>query len=255
MKRIQSYFLVIASAVLILNTSCSNMNKTQKGAVIGAGGGAVVGGAIGKVAGNTALGAIIGAAVGGTTGAVIGKKMDKQAEDIKNTVPSAKVERVGEGITVEFSNAVMFAFNSYALTQTADSTLNDLITILNKYPNTNIEVQGHTDSTGTFEYNQTLSENRAHAAAQYLRDHGIASARITEKGYGKTAPKYPNSTAEGRAMNRRVEFVISANDEMNKEAQQEINQGQGTQNQNQQQLNQGNQNQQQLRRHKRAKYQ
>jgi len=205
------------------------MNKTQKGTVIGAGGGAVVGGAIGKAAGNTALGAIIGAAVGGTAGNVIGRKMDKQAEDIKKTVPSAKVERVGEGITVEFSNAVMFAFNSYALTPTANGTLNDLITVLNKYPDTNIEVQGHTDSTGTHEYNQTLSENRAHAASQYLRDHGIASSRITEKGYGETAPKYPNATAEGRAMNRRVEFVISANDQMKKEAQQESQGNQKTQ--------------------------
>ena len=229
MKRIQPYFLVLASAILLLNTLCSNMNKTQKGTAVGAGGGAVVGGVIGKAAGNAALGAIIGAVVGGATGNVIGRKMDKQADDIKNTVPSAKVERVGEGITVEFSNAVMFAFNSYALTQTADTTLNTLITILNKYPNTNIEVQGHTDSTGTLEYNQTLSESRAHSAAQYLRDHGIATARITEKGYGKTAPKYPNSTAEGRAMNRRVEFVITANDQMKKEAQQESNSGQKTQ--------------------------
>jgi len=224
MKIIKSSFLVLVAAVLMFITSCSNMNKTQKGTVIGAGGGAVVGGVIGKAAGNAALGAIIGAAVGGATGNVIGRKMDKQAEDIKNTVPSAKVERVGEGITVEFSNNVMFAFNSYALTQAADTTLNNLITILNKYPNTNIEVQGHTDSTGTFEYNQTLSESRAHSAAQYLKDHGIASARITEKGYGKTAPKYPNSTPEGRAMNRRVEFLISANEEMKKEAQQESKQ-------------------------------
>jgi outer membrane protein OmpA-like peptidoglycan-associated protein len=207
------------------------MNKSQKGAVIGAGGGAVVGGAIGKAAGNTALGAIIGAAVGGTAGAVIGKKMDKQAEEIKKTVPSAKVERVGEGITVEFSNNVMFAFNSYALTPTADSTLDNLVTILNKYPNTNIEVQGHTDSTGTHEYNQTLSESRAHAAADYLRTHGIDASRITEKGYGETAPKYPNATAEGRAMNRRVEFVISANEQMKNEAQQESNQNDGTQQQ------------------------
>lgn len=232
MKRIQSYFLVVAAAGIMLSTSaCSNMNKSQKGAVIGAGGGAVVGGAIGKAAGNTALGAIIGAAVGGTAGAVIGKKMDKQAEEIKKTVPSAKVERVGEGITVEFSNNVMFAFNSYALTPTADSTLDNLVTILNKYPNTNIEVQGHTDSTGTHEYNQTLSESRAHAAADYLRTHGIDASRITEKGYGETAPKYPNATAEGRAMNRRVEFVISANEQMKNEAQQESNQNDGTQQQ------------------------
>lgn len=223
MKKIPVYFLVLAAAVLLFTTSCSNMNKSQKGTAIGAGGGAVVGGAIGKATGNTALGAIIGAAVGGTAGAVIGRKMDKQAEEIKNTVPSARVERVGEGITVEFDNAVMFGFNSYELMPAADTTLQNLITILNKYPHTNIEVQGHTDSTGTFEYNQTLSENRAHVAAEYLRNHGIAASRITEKGYGKTAPKYPNATAEGRAQNRRVEFVISADEEMRKEAEQEVN--------------------------------
>lgn len=224
MNYIKSSLLVLAAAVLMFTSSCSNMNKTQKGTAIGAGGGAVVGGVIGKAAGNAALGAIIGAVVGGATGNVIGRKMDKQAEDIKNTVPSAKVERVAEGITVEFSNAVMFGFNSYALTPSADTTLNSLITILNKYPETNIEVQGHTDSTGTFEYNQTLSENRAHSAAQYLKDHGISGTRITEKGYGKTAPKYPNSTPEGRAMNRRVEFLISANEQMKKEAQKEAKQ-------------------------------
>ena len=218
MKSIKLYLLVLTVPALILSTSCSNMNKSQKGAVIGAGGGAVVGGVIGRATGNTALGAIIGAAVGGGAGAVIGKKMDKQAEEIKTTVPSAKVERVGEGITIEFSNSVMFGFNSYALTSGANGTLNDLITILNKYPDTNIEVQGHTDSTGTHEYNQTLSENRAHATAEYLRSNGISSSRITEKGFGETAPKYPNATADGRAQNRRVEFLISANEQMKKEA-------------------------------------
>ncbi len=232
MKKIKSSLLVIAAAMLMFTTSCSNMNKSQKGAVIGSAGGAVVGGAIGKATGNTALGAIIGAAVGGTAGAVIGKKMDKQAEEIKNTVPSAKVERVGEGITIEFSNAVMFGFNSYQLSSAADTTLNNLILILNKYPGTNIEVQGHTDSTGTHEYNQTLSENRAHAAADYLRNHGINTSRISEKGYGETAPKYPNATAEGRAENRRVEFVISANEQMRQEAQQELKQSGDTSNMN-----------------------
>ncbi len=132
------------------------------------GGGAVVGGVIGKISGNTAFGAIIGAAVGGTAGAVIGKSMDKQADDIKNTVPSAKVERVGEGIMVEFSNSVLYAFNSSDLNPGSDATLDDLITVLNKYPETNIEVQGHTDSTGTHEYNQGLSERRAASVADYL---------------------------------------------------------------------------------------
>ena len=221
MKLFRSAMLFITVAILLITTSCSNLNKTQKGGAIGAGGGAVVGGVIGKISGNTALGAIIGAAVGGTAGAIIGKNMDKQADDIKNTVPSAKVERVGEGITVEFSNNVLYAFNSADLNAASYSTLTDLITVLNKYPDTNIEVQGHTDSTGTLEYNQALSEKRAASVADYLEAHSIASARITTKGFGKTAPKYDNGTPEGRAQNRRAEFLITANDKMKNDAEQQ----------------------------------
>lgn len=219
--KLKSSLWIFAVSLIFVSTSCSNLNRTQKGAAIGAGSGAVVGGVIGKLSGNTALGAILGAAVGGTAGAVIGKKMDKQADDIKNTVPSAKVERVGEGITIEFSNSVLYAFNSGDLTSAADPTLTDLITVLNKYPDTNIEVQGHTDSTGTHEYNQGLSERRASSVADYLKAHGISSSRITTKGFGETAPKYDNGTTDGRAQNRRAEFLITANDKMKKEAQQE----------------------------------
>ncbi len=221
MKLYRSLILSVIAAALLIATSCSNLNKTQKGAAVGAGGGAVVGGVIGKISGNTALGAIIGAAVGGTAGAIIGKNMDKQADDIKNTVPSAKVERVGEGITIEFSNNVLYAFNSAELNAASYPTLTDLITVLNKYPDTNIEVQGHTDSTGTYEYNQTLSEKRAASVADYLRAHGIGSVRITTKGFGKTAPKYDNGTPEGRAQNRRAEFLITANDKMKQDAEQQ----------------------------------
>ena len=220
MKKIYSSISLFLISLILIGTSCSNLNRTQKGGAIGAGGGAVVGGVIGKISGNTALGAIIGAAVGGTAGAVIGRRMDKQADDIKTTVPSAKVERVGEGIEIEFSNSVLYAFNSGDINSSSYPTLNDLITVLNKYPDTNIEVQGHTDSTGTLEYNQTLSEKRAASVADYLRAHNIASDRITTKGFGKTAPKYDNGTAEGRAQNRRAEFLITANDKMKKEAQQ-----------------------------------
>ncbi len=224
MKLLRSSMLLFTTAILLINSSCSNLNKTQKGGAIGAGGGAVFGGVIGKLSGNTALGAIIGAAVGGTAGAIIGKNMDKQADEIKSTVPSAKVQRVGEGIEVEFSNSVLYAFNSAELNSAAYPTLQNLITVLNKYPNTNIEVQGHTDSTGTPEYNQVLSEKRAQSVADYLKAQGIDALRITTKGFGKTAPKYDNSTAEGRAQNRRVEFLITANDKMKKDAQQQSGQ-------------------------------
>ena len=200
------------------------MSRTQKGAAIGTGGGAAVGAVIGKAAGNTALGAIIGAAVGGVGGAVIGRKMDKQAEEIKNEVPGAKVERVEEGIVVEFSSAVLFGFDQSNLQGAAQGTLNDLITILNKYPDTNLEIQGHTDNTGTDAYNQSLSEKRASSVAGYLTSHGIKSSRIKTVGMSKNYPKYTNETAEGRSQNRRVEFLITANDKMKADAQKEAQQ-------------------------------
>ena len=113
--------------------------------------------------GNTALGAIIGAAVGGATGAVIGHQMDKQAEEIKKTVPDAKVERVGEGIVVEFSSNVLFAFDKSDLSADSKINLHKLVTVLDSYPDTDIEVQGHTDSKGSESYNMSLSERRANA--------------------------------------------------------------------------------------------
>jgi outer membrane protein OmpA-like peptidoglycan-associated protein len=158
-------FIVIMSAALIF-AGCSSMNKTQKGAVIGAAGGGAAGAVVGKTAGNTALGAIIGVAVGGTAGAIIGNKMDKQAEEIAKTVPDAKVIRVEEGIVVEFSSAVLFGFDKSALTNDSKSSLNKLVTVLGSYPDTDIEIQGHTDSKGTSAYNQNLSVERAFAVAQ-----------------------------------------------------------------------------------------
>lgn len=208
-------------AVAFLLGSCKNMNKSQKGAVIGAGGGAAVGAVIGKAAGNPALGAIIGATVGGVTGAVIGRKMDKQAEEIKNEVPGAKVERVEEGIIVEFNNKILFGFDKADLGDAAKGSLDELVTILNKYPDTNIEIQGHTDNTGTDSYNLGLSERRANAVATYLRSRNVNSSRLTIKGFGETAPKYTNDTEDGRSMNRRVDFLITANEKMKSDAKKE----------------------------------
>jgi outer membrane protein OmpA-like peptidoglycan-associated protein len=215
---------LIVAAMCLLAVSCStykNMNKSQQGAVIGGGGGAAVGAIVGKISGNTALGALIGAAVGGTAGAVIGHEMDKQAAEIQNDIPTAKVQRVAEGIEVEFSSKVLFGFDSYKLTDSSKSSLNQLIMVMNKYAETNIEVQGHTDSLGSAEYNQKLSEERAQSVAAYLLANNIASSRVTTKGYGMLYPKYSNSTADGRAQNRRVEFLISANDKMKTDAQKE----------------------------------
>lgn len=197
-----------------------NATRTQKGAAIGGAAGAVGGTIIGKAAGNKTLGTILGAVIGGSAGAIIGKDMDKQAEQIKNDIPGAKVERVDEGIKVEFNEKILFAFSKSDIGDSAKDNLNKLVAILNKYPNTNIEIQGHTDSRGTDEYNMGLSLRRANAVRDYLQSQGIAGTRMTTRGFGESAPAYSNDTPEGMAQNRRVEFLITANDKMKADAEQ-----------------------------------
>jgi outer membrane protein OmpA-like peptidoglycan-associated protein len=220
-KNLLTSFLIIA----LIAFGCKSMNKSQKGAVIGTAGGAAAGAVIGKAAGNTVLGAVIGATVGGVAGAVIGHQMDKQAEEIKKDIPEAVVVRVGEGIVIEFNNKILFGFDQSSLSADARINLDKLVAILQKYPDTNIEVQGHTDSKGTVAYNQELSERRAVAVAYYLSGYGIspsrviiATSRLTTIGFGELLPKYTNTTADGQSQNRRVEFLVSANEKMKAEA-------------------------------------
>jgi len=213
MKKMRLSLIMVLSAVLIFS-GCSSLNKTQKGGAVGVVAGGAMGAVIGKATGNTALGAIIGATVGGATGAVIGHQMDKQAEEIKKTVPDAKVERVGEGIVVEFSSNILFGFDKSSLSAEAKTNLDKLVTVLNTYPDTDIEVQGHTDSKGSESYNMNLSVQRASAVSDYLRTKGITTSRISIKGFGETTPKYTNDTETGRSQNRRVEFLITANEQM-----------------------------------------
>ncbi len=213
--------LISSTCILLLAGSCKSLNKTQKGAAIGTAGGAAAGAVIGRAAGNTALGAIIGATVGGVTGAVIGRKMDKQAEEMKRNVPGAKVERVGEGIIVEFNDKILFGFDKSNLSSATQNNLDELVTILKKYPDTDIEIQGHTDNKGSQSYNQDLSERRASSVAAYLRSHDIPSNRMSTKGFGETAPKYSNETENGQAQNRRVEFLVTANEKMKEDAKKE----------------------------------
>ena len=220
MKTLKNLTIIILSAALILQ-GCASMNKTQKGAVIGTATGTAMGAVIGHASGNTALGAVIGAAVGGTAGAIIGHQMDKQAEEIKDKVPEAKVERVGEGIVVELSSQILFGFDQADLSTEAKSNLDQLVKVLNEYPDTDIELQGHTDSRGSEAYNQTLSERRAGAVSSYLASRGINNTRLSTKGFGETMPKYDNDTEEGRAQNRRVEFLITANEKMIEQAKEE----------------------------------
>jgi outer membrane protein OmpA-like peptidoglycan-associated protein len=216
--RFLSFSLVMLA---VFFSGCKSLNRTQKGAGIGAAGGGAAGAVIGRASGNTALGAIIGATVGGVAGAVIGRQMDKQAEEIKNEVPGAQVERVGEGIIVEFNDKILFGFDKSDLSSAAEANLDKLKDVLDKYPDTNIEIQGHTDSDGTDRYNKTLSERRSSSVATYLRGKGVPSSRIVTKGFGETAPKYSNDSEDGKSQNRRVEFLITANEKMKTEAKKE----------------------------------
>ncbi|MCW0483806.1 OmpA family protein [Prolixibacteraceae bacterium A06] len=122
---------------------------------------------------------------------------------------------------VEFDSSVLFALNSFSLTGDATANLDKLYIILSEYPDTNIEIQGHTDSSGSEAYNQTLSEQRAGSVSSYLLKKGVGANRVTTKGYGELSPKYDNATETGRIQNRRVEFVITANEKMISEAEAE----------------------------------
>jgi outer membrane protein OmpA-like peptidoglycan-associated protein len=208
----------------LLASGCKSMSRSQKGAVIGAAGGGAAGAVIGRAAGNTAMGAIIGATVGGVTGAVIGRKMDKQAEEMKEVLGDAEVRREGEGIVVVFKEQVLFGFDRSDLNAQAKLNLDKLSNVLKKYPDTDIQIIGHTDSRGAEDYNQGLSNRRATAASTYLNTTGIVNSRITTKGMGESDPIATNDTDEGRALNRRVEFVITANEKMKAEAMREAGQ-------------------------------
>ena len=211
----------MAMICIAIAGGCKTATKSQKGAVIGAGGGAVIGGVIGKATGNTARGAIIGAVLGGVGGAIIGRKMDKQAEEMKKVLGDAEVIRDGEGIVINFKDKVLFGYDQSDLGASAITNLDKLVTILKKYPDTDIEIIGHTDSNGSDDYNQALSERRANAVRVYLNNNGIAAGRLKAIGKGETDPVAANDAEEGRAQNRRVEFVITANEKMKEEAKKE----------------------------------
>ena len=228
MKKI-SLFLV-ASLFLLGNlfTSCEavkNTNKTQRGAAIGALGGAILGGVLGNnigKGGNGALGAVLGGVIGGVAGGVIGNKMDKQARQIETALPGAQVERVGEGIRLVLGeNAVRFDTSKSTLTASAKVNLDKLLPVFNQYSDTNIQVYGYTDGTGSAEYNLKLSEQRAASVKAYLTSKGLSPARFTTTGLGIADPIATNDTPEGRSQNRRVEFAITANDKMVQDAQKE----------------------------------
>lgn len=213
--------LALATFLAMGTSGCStwnSMNNKEKGAVIGAGGGAAAGAVIGKQVGNTAAGAIIGAAVGGTAGAIIGHQMDQQAKELDGDLANADVERVGEGIVVKFDSGILFDFDSSDLRPTARNNLTELAASLQKYPKTNVMIVGHTDAQGTDDYNMNLSYRRANSAAQYLMGQGVSRSRIQTAGRGETEPIASNDTEAGRQENRRVEVAIFASDQLQDEA-------------------------------------
>ncbi|MGI4873340.1 MAG: OmpA family protein [Janthinobacterium lividum] len=197
------------------------MSKTVKGGIIGGLGGAAGGAILGRVIGGksgTAKGAILGAVVGGAGGALIGRKMDKQAAELRRDLDGATVERVGEGIKITFASGILFASNSSTLTPSAAGNIDELATTLQKYADTNITIEGHTDASGSDAINQPLSERRAQAVANELTTKGVDTSRIAAKGYGSTQPVGDNTTVAGKAANRRVEVAIFANEKMQKAA-------------------------------------
>ncbi|WP_019988080.1 OmpA family protein [Rudanella lutea] len=212
-------FTLLSGDVL---TSCKsakrNTNKTQRGAAIGAAGGAAVGGIIGRRSGNTVMGAILGATVGGAAGAVIGRRMDKAAEEMQRDLPNAKVERVGEGIKITFGSDILFDVGKYDLKPQTRKDLADFAQTLQKYQDTDILVEGHADATGSDELNLRLSRQRADAVADYLKAQGVKAGRMDEKGYGESQPVADNDTEAGRQKNRRVDIAVFANDKMKRDA-------------------------------------
>jgi outer membrane protein OmpA-like peptidoglycan-associated protein len=217
MKKVLS--IICICSVLTFNYNCKaiqNANKSQKGAGIGVIGGAIAGGLIG---GNI-KGALIGAAIGGAGGAIIGKQMDKQAQKIEEVLPGAEVERIGEGIQVVFDDksGVTFGLNSANLTTASKANLDKIAQVFLEFPDTELMLEGHTDSSGDDAYNMTLSNNRAKSVATYLQAKGVDASRMSVKGYGETAPRFDNATKEGQAKNRRVEIGISANEKMIEDA-------------------------------------
>ncbi len=207
---------VVLAGALSLGTACAR--NATRGAVIGGAGGAVVGGVIGAASGSTAKGAIIGAAVGGAAGSIIGDQMDRRAREIRQDIPGAKVERVGEGILVTFETGLLFGVDSSRVRPAAQENLRNLAANLDKYPDTDLLIVGHTDSTGTDSYNESLSRRRAAAVSEYLAAQGVARARLRTDGRGEAEPVAANSSESGRQQNRRVEVAIYANQQMREQA-------------------------------------
>lgn len=214
------------SAMLLISFSgCNSMSKTLQGGLLGGGGGAAVGAGIGALIGKgkgAAIGGAIGAVAGGVAGTLIGKHMQKKADELA-AIQGASVSTVTDnngftGIQVTFDEGILFDTGKYALKTPAKNALTRFATSLKNDPNTNVQIFGHTDNTGSRAVNEKLSKQRADAVLNYLQNNGVASSRMESYGLAYDYPVASNDTKEGRAQNRRVEVYITADETMIQQA-------------------------------------
>jgi len=220
MKKVNLFASVMLSIAIIF--SGCNASNTAKGAAIGGGGGAAVGAGLGALLNGgkgAAWGAGIGAVVGGAAGTLIGNKMDKQKKELEK-IQNAKVESVNDGqaIKVTFDSGILFATNSSTLNQASTNALTQFSNSLKANPETDVEIFGHTDSTGSDQINIPLSQQRAGSVLNFLMGQGVPSSRMTSQGVGSSQPVADNNTVDGRTLNRRVEIYILPNAQMIQEA-------------------------------------
>ena len=220
MKKSKLILSSVAAVSLMGTTACVTDPNTGEKKVsrtaIGGVGGAVLGGLLGGAIGGK-TGRIVGAVGGAAAGGYVGYQMDEQIKELKEQTEGSGVDVTevdnGEAILVNLPDGVTFDVGSYTIKPTFRQTLDSVADSLIQYPNSIVDVYGHTDSTGSDSFNQRLSEQRAQAVANYMISRGVSSARIRWQGFGETMPVADNDTEYGRARNRRVEIKIIPFDE------------------------------------------
>lgn len=226
MRKIKLFTIAALTAAMML-TGCNSMNNTGKGALIGGGGGAALGAGLGAIIGGgkgAAIGSAIGAGVGAGAGALIGRKMDKQQQELERQLAeSATVEQVKDAnglqaIKVTFNSGILFPTNGTTLSENAKSELSQFAVSLKNNPQTNVQIYGFTDNTGSMAVNQKVADGRSGAVKSYLVNSGVDFTRLSSQGVPMASYVASNDTAEGRAQNRRVEIYITANEQMIQQA-------------------------------------
>ena len=223
MKLVKLLGVPALALCVLCTTGCSSMTNTGKGAAIGGGGGAALGAGLGALIGGgkgAAIGTAIGAAVGAGAGVLIGKKMDKQQAELQaELAKQAEIEKVTDSnglqaIKVTFNGGILFPTNGTTLSASAKNDLTKFATSLINNPQTNVQIYGYTDDTGTLAVNERVATGRADAVRNYLLNSGVANTHLSAEGLPMQDYVASNATAEGRAQNRRVEIYITADQAM-----------------------------------------